>query len=202
MKFDPMQTINIPDMIKQYTTSMMGAAGLAAIQRAIDNFPFDNSETVVEIGVYHGDTTVFIGKYLRYSGKDAMQICIDPFERAKAEPLNAIGNRAVFEANVADNLLDVITIAEPSEAASELIDEYIGLLVIDGSHLYENTKKDLALYAPKVVPGGYMFVDDYGPAYPGVVRALDEFIVEHPEFTLLEKDCFMLFQKRLYDRPE
>ena len=49
----------------------------------------------------------------------------------------------------------------------------IGVLVIDGAHHYEAVRADLELYVPKVVPGGYVFLDDYGPAYPDVIRAIE-----------------------------
>jgi hypothetical protein len=57
-------------------------------------------------------------------------------------------------------------------------------------------KADLELYIPKVVPGGYVFLDDYGPAYPDVIRAIDEYLPAHPEIEVLMKSYYVILQRR------
>ncbi|MEX1109122.1 MAG: class I SAM-dependent methyltransferase [Dongiaceae bacterium] len=49
------------------------------------------------------------------------------------------------------------------------------LIYIDAAHQYEEVKLDLDLFWPLVRPGGVMFGDDYDDAFPGVIRAVDEF---------------------------
>ena len=52
---------------------------------------------------------------------------------------------------------------------------------VDGNHLYDYVRSDLALYDPKVKPGGLIAGDDYGDAgwwEDGVTRAVDEFVAE------------------------
>jgi hypothetical protein len=54
---------------------------------------------------------------------------------------------------------------------------------------------DLELYAPKVVPGGFIFIDDYGAAYPDVVRAVDEFIAAHKEMDIVAKEYYVVLRR-------
>lgn len=53
---------------------------------------------------------------------------------------------------------------------------------INGDHSYDAVSRDLALWAPKVKPGGVVASDDYreNPIYgTDVVRAVDEFAAQH-----------------------
>jgi cephalosporin hydroxylase len=53
----------------------------------------------------------------------------------------------------------------------------IALLHIDGNHAYEKVKQDLELWAPLVVPGGWVVSDDYDWRHgDGPKRAIDEWL--------------------------
>lgn len=59
------------------------------------------------------------------------------------------------------------------------------ILFIDTSHTYEDTLFELNSYHTKVKPGGYIMLHDVeGPMCSGVVKALDEFMLTHPAFSL------------------
>lgn len=46
--------------------------------------------------------------------------------------------------------------------------------------LYESAKTCLNFFAPRIVPGGFIIVDDYDfELCPGVEKAVDEFIVSN-----------------------
>jgi O-methyltransferase len=53
----------------------------------------------------------------------------------------------------------------------------IALLHVDGD-FYESVKLTLETWAPRVVPGGYIQIDDYS-AFVGCKRAVDEFLALH-----------------------
>lgn len=61
------------------------------------------------------------------------------------------------------------------DAAPYVEDGSQDIVFIDGDHRYESVKRDIELYWPKVKAGGVLCGDDFGPAFPGVVRAVDEF---------------------------
>jgi hypothetical protein len=89
-----------------------------------------------------------------------------------------------------------MALAAYSEDAAVAVPSSIGVLVIDGWHYYDTVRSDLALYLPKVVAGGFVFVDDYGPAYPDVVRAVDEFLAVDTEFEVLAKEYYVVLRRR------
>jgi predicted O-methyltransferase YrrM len=55
----------------------------------------------------------------------------------------------------------------------------IDLIFHDASHEYEGVRDDLIHWFPKLKSDGIMIIDDYEPQFPGVVRAVDEYIAEH-----------------------
>lgn len=69
-----------------------------------------------------------------------------------------------------------------TEVLSRLPDGYLDWVYIDGNHLYEFVKQDLALSLRKVKPGGYITGDDYteeGWWEGGVMKAVNEFAESH-----------------------
>jgi hypothetical protein len=61
------------------------------------------------------------------------------------------------------------------EAAAIIADNELDFVFIDANHSYEAVKEDLALWYKKVRPGGFIIGDDYTPAFPGVIKAVNEF---------------------------
>jgi len=58
-------------------------------------------------------------------------------------------------------------------------DGELGLIYIDGDHKYSAVKQDLDLWYPKIQHGGFIVGDDYSNAFPGVKRAVNEFVKKH-----------------------
>jgi Methyltransferase domain len=70
---------------------------------------------------------------------------------------------------------------ESARAADRFPDGSFDWVYVDGNHLYEHVREDLARYGPKVKPGGFLAGDDYGVSgwwRDGVTRAVDEFVSE------------------------
>ena len=70
-----------------------------------------------------------------------------------------------------------------TDILNEFPDEYFDWIYIDGNHLYEFVKQDLALAFKKTRLSGYVAGDDYtsgGWWQDGVKRAVDEFMREKP----------------------
>jgi hypothetical protein len=82
----------------------------------------------------------------------------------------------------------VIVHRTPSlDAAGAIPDETLDWVYIDGDHLYEAVRADLAAWTPKVVSGGFVCGDDYGKGgwwEGGVKRAVDE-VVDRGELELV-----------------
>jgi Methyltransferase domain len=78
----------------------------------------------------------------------------------------------------------VKVIRSTSENASkEFENTHLDWVYIDGSHYYEDVKSDLALWTPKLRPGGLLCGDDYYWRDPSgeysVKRAVSEYVKEH-----------------------
>lgn len=66
------------------------------------------------------------------------------------------------------------------------VPEKIAVLRLD-TDFYESTKHELATFYDSVVPGGYVLIDDYG-WWKGCRKAVDEWLINHPELTLIPID--------------
>lgn len=69
------------------------------------------------------------------------------------------------------------------EAAPLFADAHFDWAYIDASHYYDDVKRDLEAWFPKVKSGGFISGDDYdrqGFWDHGVTRAVDEFVKKNP----------------------
>jgi hypothetical protein len=185
------------DLATEFASGMMDAHELLHLAGTLAAYPWDAGGIVVEIGAYEGRSAVFMARILRLLGQRASILSIDPFERVQPDPLNPQGHYAAYLATVAREGLDGICLplVAFSQDAAPVVPASIAVLVVDGGHHYPTVKQDLALYGPKVLPRGLIFIDDYVPAYPGVMRAADEYFAASPEFERVHTTYFLVAQR-------
>jgi hypothetical protein len=58
---------------------------------------------------------------------------------------------------------------------SQIPDESLDAVFIDGDHSYEAVSKDLPFWFKKLKKGGWLLGDDYNSGFPGTTKAVDEF---------------------------
>jgi FkbM family methyltransferase len=75
-----------------------------------------------------------------------------------------------------------------TEMAANIPDESLGLVYLDAAHDYENVKKDLEAYFPKLVSGGIMAGHDVLAVEYGVKQAVEEFCNGKYEIHIIEED--------------
>ena len=195
------QVLELPDtflkLAEEFGSSMMDTSELLYLAGTLAAFSWETPAIVVEIGAYTGRTTLFMAKILRLLDKHVPILSIDAFDAFQPEALNPQGNYAAYLQTVrANNVGDVcLPLTAFSQDAAPVVPATIGVLVVDGGHTYPVVTQDLALYGPKVLPGGYMFIDDYGPAYPDIVRAVDEYFVPGSGFTILHQSYFVVAKR-------
>jgi len=69
------------------------------------------------------------------------------------------------------------------EAISWSKNKLIDLLFIDGDHRYYGVVFDMLSWIPLVKPNGRIMVHDYDPgAGPGIMKAVHDFIADHPAY--------------------
>jgi len=66
-------------------------------------------------------------------------------------------------------------IMDAQDAAAE-IKEHLDFVYLDANRKYEYVKKNLRVYYDLLYPGGWVGGPGYGPEWPGLTRAVDEFI--------------------------
>lgn len=139
----------------------------------------------VEIGSYRGRSTVAIGRSL---GNGALLYCVDTWQGDlyDTEDLN-VDLYSIWLGNVLGHAFarPIVPIRQPSARASELFaTSSIDWVFIDGSHLFEHISKDIALWLPKLRPGGIISGHDYVDDCPGVIGAVDN---SFPERSIEDK---------------
>lgn len=127
------------------------------------------TSTAIEIGSYDGTSAEIIS--LAFD----KVICIDP-----------IGGTEDFQLQSADEIYqrflkttkdkNISLIRKKSDDAVQLIrDNSMALIYVDGFHSYEQCKKDIQNYWPKLIAGGFMCGHDYqNEDTPGVTQAVQE----------------------------
>ncbi len=193
---------DIADLATQFASGMMDASELTYLAATLAMVPWDRRPIVVEIGTYVGQTAVFMALVLQKLGHRAPILSVDPFERASRDPLNPAGRYDTYVQNIVQYGVDKICmpLVAFSENAAAVVPANIGLLVVDGSHHYPDVKKDLTLYCPKVIPGGFVFIDDYVDAYPGVRQAVDEYFTRNYSFEILHCSWFVVARRPSRER--
>jgi predicted O-methyltransferase YrrM len=128
---------------------------------------------IVEIGSYKGKSTVWLAEAARRHGRKMTSM--DP---------HIEGSLAEFQRLTRAFELDKV--ASLHQAYSHDLGrnwaQPISLLWIDGDHRYEGVRQDILDFAPHVTPGGMVVLDDAQPAFPGVVRAIQEHLLTLPGF--------------------
>jgi len=56
------------------------------------------------------------------------------------------------------------------------------MIFIDGDYTYDGVKKDVFSLSDKIVENGYMCFHDYSSSFPGVVRAVNEYVINSDNY--------------------
>lgn len=136
-----------------------------ALHEAARNASTRGPATVVEIGSYHGRSTIALGLGLRHAGGGRL-IAVDPFDMEE-------GQFDIFRSNL--ERAGVWTIVEPIRARSRdarprVPDGVVSVLFVDGSHEYDDVVADVELYRTTLAEGAVAAFND--PYWDGVSRAL------------------------------
>jgi hypothetical protein len=137
--------------------------------------------SIAEIGVFQGEAS----KLFRLVFPGASIFLIDPWKpdssylTPEAAPIsyNAKDYEDAYSLvqSQFQNDPNTIIFRQTSAKAAELVPDGLDLVFIDGDHSYESVKQDIALWEPKVRPGGIIAGHDYCyQHFPQVIKAVDE----------------------------
>lgn len=137
-------------------------------------------EVVIEIGVRHGGTTLWLSDILaNFRGPDAKVIAIDLERPAAALPANV---RFICGDSIASS-----TVSE----ARALCAGRKTMVIADGNHAAEHVLTEMRLYGPLVSEGCYFVAEDgivdvmdWSSYTPGPSVAANRFVLETDEFVI------------------
>lgn len=160
----------------------------------VERFPSDSK--FVEIGSWKGKSSAFMAVEIANSHKNIDFYCVDTWEGSVEhqgrEELSKLFD--IFQENMAplDEYYTSMRMTSLN-AVNHFEDKSLDFIFIDASHEYEDVKKDIKAWLPKVKPGGVIAGHDYyveGYDYfPGVKQAVNESLNVN-ELILME-NCWM-----------
>lgn len=139
----------------------------------------DNDAHFVEIGTYFGKSASFMGVEILKSGKSIVFDTIDTFKGSKNEldKKQKAYNTVDVEKHARHNLKDLpVNIKKGTSLGMcrKYKNNSLDFVFIDGSHQYEDVKKDIKAWLKKVKKGGILAGHDYNNT--NVKRAVDELL--------------------------
>lgn len=150
---------------------------------------FGNKKIIgVEIGVAHG---IFSRMLLLKLNIEKLYL-IDPY--FSWSPLKSMQIKKKAQKNLR-KFYNKEFIQRTSEDAARLFKkESLDFVYIDGDHNYEFVKKDIKLYWPKIKKGGILGGHDITAGFPGVCRAVFEFIQKEKLTLYTERNEWWIFK--------
>lgn len=141
-------------------------------------------QAIVEIGSWKGKSTVWLAKGTEVGQKNKVY-AIDPHRGSRSHLSEGEEDTyRTFLANLSKaGVKDIVVplVMTSAEAASNW-EGNVGLLWIDGSHEYEDVKRDLLLWKQYLLPGAMVALHDC--EYPGPARVVEEYLVSSNEFAI------------------
>ncbi len=149
---------------------------------------FPSGSKFVEVGVYKGRSSFYLGTEIVNSGKDIFAYCVDRFQWEQDAAYK--GYLTKFREQINLHELDGVLFPQCGysvDVAGRFPDESFDFIFIDADHSYSAVLADLNAWFPKLKPGGIIGGHDWHTDYPGVEKAVKEFFPENPELIQFRK---------------
>lgn len=143
-----------------------------------------HSGFALEIGCFHGCSTVFLAKACQSVGIRSID-SVDLF------PVDDVGcgasrdRRAVAMKSISRyHLREMVTLVR-ADSGDYCPERDLDVLHIDGDHSWVGVKRDIDRFVPRLSPGGLVVFDDYDWAHDDVRRAVNELMHDDPTLQLI-----------------
>ncbi|MEJ2212265.1 MAG: class I SAM-dependent methyltransferase [Anaerolineae bacterium] len=124
----------------------------------------------LEIGTYQGGSALLVCSALQSLGSEGRIYCVEPRPAIAPEHWRLLEERTTLVEDYSPGVLPEVV---------RLAGGRFDLVLVDGDHTYEGVLADAHGLLPCVQPGGYVLFHD--GFRPDVARAIDEFVVAHPD---------------------
>ncbi len=136
---------------------------------------------ILEIGTQEGASAVAMAIAMAHNGTPVDITCIDPFlpcgDNYGDETFQAF-SKNIGSTGLANGIRLLKSFSGLALGLLKEHNEAFDLILVDGSHKYEDVKSDFTLSLPLIRGGGYIWLHDY-IYYEPVRRACDEVVVQH-----------------------
>jgi predicted O-methyltransferase YrrM len=154
---------------------------------------------IVEIGSYHGKSTVILGTIVMKLYPDAGFYAIDPHDGklgAEDQGLKSFPSSfEIFKKNLENKgVSDVVKIIR-DYSYNVKWEKPVSLLFIDGLHDYKNVARDFEHFEKWIVLGGYIIFHDYADYWPGVKVFVDALLETGKYKKIQLADSLMVVEK-------
>jgi predicted O-methyltransferase YrrM len=145
----------------------------------------------VEVGTWLGKSAAYMANVVKQSQKDITFYAVDNFvgslNKNDSDYLNNMKStidqhsgtvagvfaKNMIECNLREYVIQVV--ADSTKASKMFEDDSLDFVFLDAAHEYVPVKQDIAVWWPKIKPGGILAGHDYDYIFPGVVKAVNEF---------------------------
>jgi predicted O-methyltransferase YrrM len=151
----------------------------------------NENSIICEIGCWMGKSTVGMALANKKLNKKCKIYAIDTWEGSNEDVHKKIikdlkdKNTSLYEIFLHNietyGVEDVVfPIAKTStEASINFKEKSVDLVIIDGSHEYNDVLNDIKAWIPKIKKGGMIIGDDYHPNWKGVMDAVNDYFGEN-----------------------
>ena len=170
---------------------------ISITKKACENLP--SPANIVEIGSYHGKSTVLFGSVAKKFFPGTKVYAIDTHDGKLGAADQGLKlyppSFESFKKNIeAEELLEVIEIIKNNSYNVEW-QAPVTLLFIDGLHDYINVSRDFAHFSNWIKPGGYIAFHDYADYFPGVKTFVHELLGTGNYRSVNNVDSLVIVQK-------
>jgi predicted O-methyltransferase YrrM len=170
---------------------------LAVAEKALSILPTPHH--IVEVGSYHGKSTVLLGSFIKAYFPKTLIHAIDPHDGklgAADKGLQTFPpSLEKFKYNIERAGLADSVVTINSVSTEVLWHEPICFLFIDGLHDYANVAKDFRHFSSWITEGGYVAFHDYADYFPDVKAFVHELIARGKYAKISLIDTLMIVKK-------
>ncbi len=154
---------------------------------------------IVEVGSYHGKSTVLFGSVVKEYFPEAKIVAIDPHDGKLGAADRGLQtfppSLQMFKRNLENaGITDTVEIIQDC-CANVKWQTPISLLFIDGLHDYVNVSKDFRHFSDHIRAGGYIAFHDYADYFPGVKVFVNELLGTSVYKKIAQADSLIILQK-------
>lgn len=130
--------------------------------------------TYVEIGSYYGASSCFIASGIRRSQNGGRLFCVDTWMNDAMTEGNCDTYQR-FQSNTRSYSSIITPLRSRSSEATELVQNEVDFLFVDGDHSYQGVVTDIQAWFPKLSRDALVVFHDYSWA-EGVKKAVEELV--------------------------